>query len=230
MLISTLFLAVAASVVAFPATSLDKRQHGGFPASVCSNKVHHKLVGDGKPHQRYKYVQVTTSHTCLGNEDCEMAASKAQGTSTSWSASMSGYGWISGGFEVSKYEETGEVANCLGKAGDVVCVLWRFAHTAYKVKSWKEGCSNAAGKGPDVYMIASPNKDGLGSSYVCGRNKQCKAKGRYFWANFPKAVEGGPQDFPFSAKIEHINARPMENNEDYGGSDAWNRGTGGNTE
>ncbi|PGH12037.1 hypothetical protein AJ79_04546 [Helicocarpus griseus UAMH5409] len=223
MLLVAFLITVAVSVTAAPRPPDDSQ--------TCSVNSEISLVGDGEPHQRYKYVQMTYPKNCADNVGCEIAATEVEGVSTAFSVSASVGGWFGAEFQVSKYAESGEVANCQGEPYDKICVLWRFAHTAYTVQKWSEGCAmkNIPDRTTDPYMIASPNANGRGSGYVCGKNEQCMSKGHYFWANFPGVVEGGPQEFPYSTKVEDINAKPMTQNEDFG-TDAWGRGAGGFTD
>lgn len=103
------------------------------------------------------------------------------GRSFSWSGGVSTGGWISGGFEVSEYAETGQVANCQGETKDVICVFWRAAYTDYAVHR-RDQCGFA---NPAEYddVISSPNTGDKGSAYLCGRGAQCKNKGHEFIVN-----------------------------------------------
>lgn len=86
-------------------------------------------------------------------------------------------GWINGGFEVSEYEETGQVSNCQGEPQDVICVYWRAAYTDYTVDA-----HDLCGVEPEYQtVIQSPNSNGVGSTYLCGRNAQCQNRGFEFW-------------------------------------------------
>lgn len=77
---------------------------------------------------------------------------------------MSVDGWISGGFEVTEYAESGEVRSCQGETGEVICVFWHAAaYTAYTV-SVEDLCALE----PTFEMvISSPNVNGLVSTYLC---------------------------------------------------------------
>jgi hypothetical protein len=51
-------------------------------------------VGDGNPHQWYKYKQVGSNHDCNGG-DCEMGYTDIESVTLSFGADVSGDGWIS---------------------------------------------------------------------------------------------------------------------------------------
>jgi hypothetical protein len=82
---------------------------------------------------------------------------------------------------VTEYTETGQVANCQGETGDVICVYWRAAYTEYAVTQFDQ-CGFASPLRYDT-VIASPNTNNKGSSYLCGRGAQCKNKGHEFTVN-----------------------------------------------
>jgi hypothetical protein len=111
----------------------------------------------------------------------EASTDLRKGRSIGWSAGISGGGWISGGFEVTEYTETGQVANCQGETGDVICVFWRAAYTDYTVNQFDQ-CGYAS---PIEYddVISSPNTNDKGSAYLCGRGAQCKNQGHEFVVN-----------------------------------------------
>lgn len=143
-----------------------------------------------------------------------------EGTSTEWSASISADGWISAGFAVSDYEESGEVQTCYGGQSETICVWYRFAHTAYTVQNWYKPCSSLGPgeweKSGDEYVIASPNKDSVGSGSICGKDAQCKSKGHKFWPETPSLIPGEPQDFPIKSDEENSMLWPPEKSMDFG--------------
>ncbi|KAL6855554.1 hypothetical protein ACO1O0_006703, partial [Amphichorda felina] len=137
-------------------------------------------------------------------EGCEIARSETEGQSVSVSASISGNGWISAGFEVSEYEESGETQACSGNRGETICVFWRAAYTAYTVQRQPKVCCEIEGD-PVHKVITSPNKNGLGSAAICGRNRQCHSKGHSYWNNMERqnkgaTLEGGPQEWHWGNK------------------------------
>ncbi|KAH7127871.1 hypothetical protein B0J13DRAFT_453966 [Dactylonectria estremocensis] len=151
------------------------------------------------PHQLYFFQQMTSNHQC-GTEGCEISKSDVQGQTVSVHADVSAGGWISAGFEVSQYEESGEVQTCYGEAGDTICVFWRTANTIYTANIQSNVCCRAGDKSPIV--ITSPNKNEVGSGSICGRNEQCHTKGHSYWNNMERqnggvTVAGGPQEWPF---------------------------------
>ncbi|KAI1172802.1 hypothetical protein F4777DRAFT_581564 [Nemania sp. FL0916] len=157
-----------------------------------------KLVGDGNPHQWYKYKQVTGNVDC-GDGDCSSATSKTTTYSLNWGASLKGKNsWAGFDFGVSISESTGQVETCSGGKGDTVCVYWRQAYTAYSVQDYKVGTDGNLVKDGDRYTMWSPNKDEVGSGHVCGRNDRCKQTGNEFWGSTKdtKAPPGGPRPYP----------------------------------
>ncbi|KAF5027836.1 hypothetical protein F66182_63 [Fusarium sp. NRRL 66182] len=157
------------------------------------------------PHQVYFFQQMTEPHHCGKNGGCEISKSEVEGKGTSVSASASGAGWISAGFEVVSYSESGEVQTCYGNPEDVICVYWRTAHTMYTVMSQGLKCCQKDGA-PSPKVITSPNASGLGSTAICGRNDQCHGVGHSFWNNMEKHNGGvtwaGPaQKWPFGNKL-----------------------------
>ncbi|KAF5671268.1 hypothetical protein FHETE_4238 [Fusarium heterosporum] len=153
------------------------------------------------PHQLYYFEQMT----CGKNGGCEISKSETEGQSVSLSASVSGDGWISAGFEVSEYTESGEVQTCYGEAGDTICVFWRTANTMYGVSRQAMKCCQNDGAPYDT-TITSPNKDNLGSSAICGRNEQCHSKGHSYWNNMERSnggvtVSGGPQEWKWGGDL-----------------------------
>ena len=63
---------------------------------------------------------------------CEISRSDMTTREVSWGSDVSGNGWISGEFAVSKLEseETGTTAACESNEGTrIVCIWWRTAHT-----------------------------------------------------------------------------------------------------
>lgn len=151
---------------------------------VCPN-IHASLlptlITTSQVHQNYLYKQLTDPLDCDENPACEIASTTVQGATFSWSAGGSVAGWISGGYEVGEYVESGQVANCAGDPGDIICVWWRAGYTSYQVQT-KRSCLGSSDMdiGEQFYML-SPNKNGLGSSYICAKNDKCRNVGYEFW-------------------------------------------------
>ncbi|KAH7263722.1 hypothetical protein BKA59DRAFT_449915 [Fusarium tricinctum] len=157
------------------------------------------------PHQLYHFQQMTNNHQCGKNGGCEISKSEVEGETVSLSASISGDGWISAGFEVSKYTESGEVQTCYGEPGDTICVFWRTANTIYGIQRQPLKCCAKDGN-PYRTTITSPNSGNLGSSAICARNEQCHGKGHSYWNNMERSnngvtVEGGPQEWKFGGDL-----------------------------
>ena len=108
-------------------------------------------------------------------------------------------GFIDGGFQVSEYQEVGETRACSGDEGDVICVYQRVAHTTYQAEEWVSNTCKDDEKRGDI-TINSPNKDWLGSSFVCASGRSCKTKGTEFWGGAAKG--GGPQGYPWDDDVE----------------------------
>jgi hypothetical protein len=133
-------------------------------------------------HQNYQYKQLTDPLDCNDNTGCEIAATEVEGTTFSYSAGASVNGWISGGFEVGEYVESGQVANCQGGTGETICVWWRAGYTSYQVQTWRSCFAQGADMAvSDPFYMLSPNTNGLGSSYICAKGDQCRTKGFEFW-------------------------------------------------
>lgn len=93
------------------------------------------------------------------------------------------------------------MGNCYGEPSDIICVYWRYAFTLYEVTDTILRCgSDDWEQDSDPYVIASPNSEGLGSSYVCAKNEDCKGEGFAFWSLL--TAPGGPQYYPFSGPEE----------------------------
>ncbi|KAF4984000.1 hypothetical protein FZEAL_705 [Fusarium zealandicum] len=135
------------------------------------------------PHQNYHFQQMTNNLMCGKGSGCEISKSQVEGQGVSLSASVTGIDWISAGFEVMEYTESGEAQTSQGNTGDTICVVWRAANTIYTVTSQKYGNCCRKERGPGSKLITSPNSDGLGSSAICGRNEQYHSKGHSYWNN-----------------------------------------------
>ncbi|KAI5365104.1 hypothetical protein Slin14017_G049940 [Septoria linicola] len=189
---------LAAAAYALP--SLSTHESGRLVPRQCGIQGNNpptfrqELVGDGSPHQNYQYKQLTDPLDCDPERGCEIAATEVEGTSFGWSAGASVDGWISGGFEVSEYTESGQVANCYGEAGDTICVWWRAGYTSYTVQTIRRCQASDQPSGEPFYML-SPNSGGVGGSFICAKNEKCGEKGFEFW-NDNGRPQGGPQKFP----------------------------------
>lgn len=97
-------------------------------------------------------------------------------------------GWISGGFEVTEYQESGQVANCYGEAGDTICVWWRAGYTSYNVQTMRKCQINETPHG-DPFYVLSPNSNGAGSTYICAKNEKCRERGFEYWNDSKFVIE-----------------------------------------
>ncbi|KAK9415860.1 hypothetical protein SUNI508_09989 [Seiridium unicorne] len=157
-------------------------------------------VGDGNPHQRYHYKQLTHQTDC-SDGPCEIAYLDAQSYEIGFSGDLLGADWISGGFSVTQSHQTGNTPNCQSKPDeeqDILCVWFRTAHTAYTVQNWKHDLNQNPTDGDkdgDPHVLTSPNDKNVGHAYVCGRGDRCKEQGAEFWGS--SAPAGGPTAYPF---------------------------------
>ncbi|KLO91508.1 uncharacterized protein LW93_8756 [Fusarium fujikuroi] len=138
-----------------------------------------RLDGDGWPHQRYYYQQLSEVGHCSKTQGCSVTSSNTESISKGWSATVNLPIWISGGYSVSKSWGTGAAYGCNGGAGDQVCVWYRVAHTAYTVRE-PRGLSKKDMHGPQI-VIASPNKNNEGGGFQCATGKNCVHKGAMYW-------------------------------------------------
>lgn len=138
-----------------------------------------RLDGDGWPHQRYYYEQLSEVGYCSKTEGCSVSTSSTKTTTKSWSATVALPIWISGGYSVAKSWAFGASYSCNGGPGDAACVWYRVAHTAYTVRMPK-GLTRKGMHGPQI-VIASPNKHNIGGGFECATGKDCVHKGAMFW-------------------------------------------------
>ncbi|CAF3453605.1 unnamed protein product [Fusarium graminearum] len=203
-----MFKLASITTIALAAIANAMPQGIGTGSNACPPGCKTKDVFESKtpdPHQTYFYQQMTNNHQCGKNGGCEISKSEVEGQSVSLSASISGDGWISAGFEVSEYQESGEAQTCYGEPGDTICVWWRTANTMYTVDvQYYKCCQKSGGLTPQV--ITSPNSNNQGSSAICGRNEQCHTKGHSYWNNMERSnggvtVSGGPQEWKFGGDL-----------------------------
>ncbi|CEJ95201.1 hypothetical protein VHEMI10696 [[Torrubiella] hemipterigena] len=156
-------------------------------------------VGDGDPHQAYRYTQVTSTITCAPDEQegCSISRQDAKYYAVQFSGGISAL-WINAGFAVTQTTATGQTGTCNGGAGDTICVWYRTAHTAYTVQKyayyWRFQQVQDGTKVDAPYVIWSPNANGVGDGYVCALNKDCWNQGGVWWGKSGPA--GGPQLYP----------------------------------
>ncbi|KAF5597285.1 uncharacterized protein FSUBG_8561 [Fusarium subglutinans] len=143
----------------------------------CGNKQPN-LDGNGWPHQRYYYEQLSEVGYCSETQGCSVSTSNTKTISKTYSATIN-FPWISGGYSVAKSWAFGASYSCNGGPGDRVCVWYRIAHTAYTARMPK-GRSRKGLHGPQG-VIASPNVENKGGGFQCATGKNCAHKGATYW-------------------------------------------------
>lgn len=153
---------------------------------ICLSTI--KRFGDGNPHQNYLNIQLTENINCGGGGKCSVSHLSSHTIGFTASVAITPQDWISAGFSVQDSYTTGNTYGCGALEGDVVCVWQSIAHTAYTVRTKNSGhCGN--GYGPP-FVIKSPNKHDVGSTYYCVRGSACRSNGAKYWNNNGRA--GGP--------------------------------------
>jgi hypothetical protein len=165
----------------------DNQQKGVQPCEEWT-----ELIGDGNPHQNYLHKQMSEDETCDPSHTC--AVSYTNGGSVSWSISGgAGWEWISGGFDVSSDWSWDNTYTCSGDPGDVVCVWYNIAHTAYTVRKGFRGDCLDVDTTP--YVMFSPNSNNVGAGYYCVVGAQfCRNINAQYWDYNGPA--GGPPRGP----------------------------------
>ncbi|KAK4121847.1 hypothetical protein N657DRAFT_673103 [Parathielavia appendiculata] len=138
---------------------LDKRQ-GACGTWTTSTGV----VGDGNPWQAHLHIQVSLTPASV---------SITVGSATSGSVSS----WISGGFAVEMSIETGKTRACDGGPGKTVFTWKAVRRTAYKVQDYRFNQRNAGEPARNVHEKISPNRNGVGGDFYCGRGDACRNRG-----------------------------------------------------
>ncbi|PLN78462.1 hypothetical protein BDW42DRAFT_143501 [Aspergillus taichungensis] len=150
------------------------------------------LRGDGNPKQRYLHKQISENIDCTNVKSCTVGRTESESYSIGFSSSLTGGGWITGGFDVSKSWSTGNTYSCSGEEGDEVCIWYKTAHTAYEVH--REGymdcfMTTCGARCPEAdYTLTSPNERNSGGGYYCVIGT-CRSKGEQYWEEGRK---GGP--------------------------------------
>ncbi|KAK4451073.1 hypothetical protein QBC34DRAFT_437048 [Podospora aff. communis PSN243] len=128
-------------------------------------------VGNGNPHQNPKHIQLSIPFNCTtpggDGRPCVLEHSQQTSYSIGWEASISGAGWITGGFSVQKEVSTGTTAGCTGIKGDYFAVWKKVGQTAYTVRQKRTpNCGLPVTYGPN-YIIWSPNSGEANSNFYC---------------------------------------------------------------
>ncbi|KAG7007337.1 hypothetical protein G7Y79_00010g028380 [Physcia stellaris] len=186
-----IFIEIAVALVSFsaagPVKELKKRQ---YFQEDCSPEV--TLVGDGNPHQNYFHQQLSENIDCSGDaQPCSVGESDSQSFTVGWSITTGPddlEGWISGGFDVSETWTTGNTYNCGVAPGQVGCIWYKTAHTAYTVH---RVAPDFCGIPSSPSVIRGPNTNNAGGGYYCVIGT-CRSKGEGYWDSYQPA--GGPHD------------------------------------
>ncbi|KAK3331342.1 hypothetical protein B0H66DRAFT_587557 [Apodospora peruviana] len=151
-------------------------QRQGTRLCETSPRIHFtERVGNGNPHQNPRHVQLSEPMECPPNNGCEIGHSNARSYSVGWSAGISPFGWISGGFAVQETIETGNTHTCYGSPRDFFAIWKCQGQTAYTVRNaWRArpGCGTGSGISSSNFVIWSPNEQNRQGFYYCvyGRN------------------------------------------------------------
>ncbi|RGP72908.1 hypothetical protein FLONG3_6546 [Fusarium longipes] len=150
------------------------------------------LVGDGNPHQNYYYKQLSEVISCGNAQSCSVGNTQSRSYTIGWSASLSAFGWTSGGFEVSETWETGNTYTCNGGPGENICVWYTTAHTAYTVTNRERDTCVLGSRWQNVgnpFVMFSPNQANRGGGYYCVVGT-CRSQGDGYWVKDGRP--GGP--------------------------------------
>ena len=120
------------------------------PDGICTgaeSKNQTQLLGDGDPHQNFKFKQISGTTDCSGNPSGSASITNSQTVGWSISAGFS-FDFISGGFDVSESVSTGSTNSFGCKTDDgtqpgSLCVFERIQTTAYTVNM--RTCSTRCG-------------------------------------------------------------------------------------
>lgn len=97
-----------------------------------------------------------------------------------FSADVSPFEWISGGFSVSKSYTQSESYLCNAEAGQTVCVWHNAPHTAYTVRNVRR-VGFAVTYESDPFIMRSPKSADKGHFY-CVRG-HCRNRGDGYWGD-----------------------------------------------
>ncbi|KAI2618092.1 hypothetical protein GGR54DRAFT_606024 [Hypoxylon sp. NC1633] len=150
------------------------------------------LVGDGSPVQHLLHRQVTEPQQCAGQPaGCGVSFQNGKSTSYAWNVGLSGtegYGWINGGFSVTKTFTEGSSHSCPAD-NDAVAVWHAMAYTSYQVRTVYSGSCLDMDTAP--YTIYSPNENNRDSpGFYCVRGDAVRNEGDQYWENNIRS--GGP--------------------------------------
>ncbi len=142
--------------------------------------------GPGPPAAWYLHKQMTETIRC-GPAGCSATASFAH--TVGWSASVGiSVPWTNGGLAVEESWTWESSYTCNGGPGDVVCVWYSIAHTAYWAREYRQDPTGTLTcPGPSLpFVIFSPNRGNRGmgghgdGGYYCVINS-CRGVDDQYW-------------------------------------------------
>ncbi|KFY33804.1 hypothetical protein V494_07306 [Pseudogymnoascus sp. VKM F-4513 (FW-928)] len=154
----------------------------------CSWRSDVVLIGNGDPHQNYRHTQLTIPIDCGHAKGCGCGESDAISYSINYTVGGAFFGWVNGGFSVTKTISTGRVYSCAGGPGQTICMMKKTAHTAYSVRERQRSRCDPTQYG-DKYILVSPNANDRGSGFYCIVGS-CKNQGDFWMDRNGRA--GGP--------------------------------------
>ncbi|KAL2842474.1 hypothetical protein BJX68DRAFT_270652 [Aspergillus pseudodeflectus] len=100
----------------FPSTSPLRK----YRAPIWSDST--RLVGNGDPHQNYRYAQISQNIACGTAPSFSVGYQKTKSFTTGWPASSANVSWISGGLAVTKTWSSGNSYPCTPGRHETVCI------------------------------------------------------------------------------------------------------------
>ncbi|EPE03596.1 hypothetical protein F503_01854 [Ophiostoma piceae UAMH 11346] len=155
-----------------------KRQYTG----TCTSQTFKDLYGDGDPFQSYFYKQLSETNDCGSATSCSVGQTQSVSYTIGFSMTLVGlekYGWLSGGFDVSKTWTTGNTYTCNAGLGEKVCLWYNTAHTGYTIQYSEYNCG-ASNIRKYTGIMKSPNNSNRGGGYYCVVGT-CRSQGDNYW-------------------------------------------------
>jgi hypothetical protein len=129
---------------------------------------------------------------CDRQRSCAIQHNEVKSYSVTWSAGLTAWEWISGGFSVTQTVETGTGWQCDGNPGDYFAVWKKVGQTAYKVRNaYYNSCYGWSGEVGDAFTMRSPNANNKGSNFYCVYRKQYVRNIGDNWTDY-NGRAGGP--------------------------------------
>ncbi|KAF5614753.1 hypothetical protein F52700_13625 [Fusarium sp. NRRL 52700] len=154
-------------------------------AWIYNTKKRPNLDGNGWPHQRYFYKQVSETVQCGNNETCTVTRDK--GVTMAYGATGTAIPvFASFGFTVSESIVSGNGYCCHGTTGQKVCIWHKVAYTSYTVRMparrkifpWNKTHSK---KHNEQISIAAPNNYNGGGGFLCRYDDECRTDAFEYW-------------------------------------------------